>query len=415
MRIVIYGINYSPELTGVGKYSGEMAEWLTSRGHEVHVVTAPPYYPQWRIGDGYSNIWSKDKNKSHEPTLNNSNGVSVYRCPLWVPIRPSGYKRLFHLASFALSSFPVMLLQVLWRPHVVIVVEPSLLCSPCALLLARLVKGRAWLHVQDFELDAALDLGLIQVGLLRKWLLSIEQWLMKKFDRVSTISLRMLDKVVTKGVARSQSVLFLNWVDCSKVYPLTHVSPLRDTLGIASNEIVLLYSGNMGQKQGLEMIIFAARLLQSDTRLRFVMCGNGSAYESLRTMANDLVNIIWIPLQPVDQLNILLNAADIHLLPQTSDVADLVMPSKLTGILASGRPVIATANEGTEVWSVVQGHGISTRPGDVGAFVAAITKLAADELLRKEQGDSARRYAKENLDRASVLCEFEAELNRLVG
>jgi colanic acid biosynthesis glycosyl transferase WcaI len=414
MRIIIYGINYSPELTGVGKYSGEMAEWLASRGHEVRVVTAPPYYPQWRIRDEFSNTWSKEEKNYTEPVFNNGSGVLVYRCPLWVPARPSGYKRLLHLVSFALSSLPVMLSQVLWRPDVVVVVEPSLLCSPGALFLARLVRGRAWLHVQDFELDAALDLGLIRVGLLRKGLLLIEQWLMKRFDRVSTISVRMLDKLGTKGVAKSQSVLFLNWVDCSKVYPLTHVSPLRDTLGIASDEIVLLYSGNMGQKQGLEMIIAAARLLQADTRLRFVMCGEGSSYEKLRVLANGLVNIIWIPLQPVEQLNALLNLADIHLLPQHSAAADLVMPSKLTGILASGRPVIATATEGTEVWTLVEGKGLNTAPGDVDALVSAIRKLSEHPELRRQLGASARCYAEECLDRNQVLEQFEAKLMDLV-
>ena len=103
MRIVIYGINYSPELTGIGKYSGEMAEWLASRGHEVRVVTAPPYYPQWRIREGFSNIWSKEEKSYTDLTFNNGSGVLVYRCPLWVPEQPSGFKRLLHLASFAFS------------------------------------------------------------------------------------------------------------------------------------------------------------------------------------------------------------------------------------------------------------------------------------------------------------------------
>lgn len=413
MRIVIYGINYSPELTGVGKYSGEMVEWLASRGHEVRVVTAPPYYPQWRIRDGFANTWSKEKANHTALALNDRSGALIYRCPLWVPARPSGIKRLLHLISFALSSLPVMLSQVLWRPDVVVVVEPSLFCSPGALLLARLVRAKTWLHVQDFEIDAALDLGLIRVGLLRKGLLLIERWLMKRFDRVSTISVRMLDKLGFKGVARSQAVLFPNWVDCSKVYPLNHVSPLRDTFGIAPDEVVLLYSGNMGQKQGLEMIIAAARLLHADTRLRFVMCGEGSAYETLRTLAAGLGNMIWIPLQPLEQLNLLLNLADIHLLPQHSAAADLVMPSKLTGILASGRPVIATATEGTEIWSLVQGKGINTPPGDVEALVSAIRKLSEHPELRQQLGASARRYAQECLDRNKVLEQFEANLVEL--
>ena len=98
MRFVVYAINYRPELTGIGKFSGEMAEWLVAKGHEVRVVTAPPYYPQWRVLGHY---------RSWHYRRESLNGVKVWRCPLWVPSRPSGLKRILHLASFALSSFPV--------------------------------------------------------------------------------------------------------------------------------------------------------------------------------------------------------------------------------------------------------------------------------------------------------------------
>ncbi len=111
MRILIYGINYAPELTGIGKYTGEMAEWLAKQGHEVRMVTAPPYYPAWRVADGYSR-WKY----THERL----DGVVVWRCPLYVPANPSGLKRLSHLASFALSSLPVMIRQIFWKPDVVL-------------------------------------------------------------------------------------------------------------------------------------------------------------------------------------------------------------------------------------------------------------------------------------------------------
>jgi len=178
VKILIHGINFAPELTGIGKYSGEMAEWLAERGHDVRVVTAPPYYPQWRIAEGYANRWGREQ----------CGNLGVYRCPLWVPARPSGLKRLLHLASFAVSSFPIMLSQCFWRPDVVMVVEPALMCAPQALLVARLSGARGWLHVQDFEVDVAFDLGMIRDGWLRKFVSGIEQWLMRRFDRISTLS-----------------------------------------------------------------------------------------------------------------------------------------------------------------------------------------------------------------------------------
>jgi colanic acid biosynthesis glycosyl transferase WcaI len=308
-----------------------------------------------------------------------------------------------------------MLLQVRWRPDVVLVVEPPLFCAPIAALTARLSRGRAWLHVQDFEVDAAFDLGLLQSQRLRRVVLAVERWVMQRFDKVSTISGRMLQRLEAKGVTDSQRVSFPNWVDTDLIYPMKHPSPFRDELGIGPQDVVALYSGNMGQKQGLEIVIEAARILASEDNVRFVMCGQGAAYARLREMAEGLANIIWIPLQPMERLNELLNLADIHLLPQSADAADLVMPSKLTGMLASGRPVVATAAEGTEVWSVVEGRGINTLPGDVSAFVDGMLSLARSPERRAALGQSGRAYAEEYLGRDKVLERFEAELLRLVG
>lgn len=409
MKIVIHGINYSPELTGIGKYSGEMAEWLAYRGHKVRVVSAPPYYPQWQIGEGYSAyLYRKEKVIDFPDPI-------VYRCPLWVPSKPSGLKRILHLISFAISSLPIMLLQVFRQPDVVLVVEPSLFCSPAALLAARLARGKAILHVQDFELDAAFNMGLIRSQWLRRFVMSVEQWLMRRFDRVSTISGRMMQRLESKGVGEGKRMFFPNWVDTNLIYPMSSPSSFREELRIAKDEVVLLYSGNMGQKQGLELIIESARLLEPDIHVRFVMCGQGAAYESLRRMAEGLQNITWLPLQPLGRLNDLLNLADVHLLPQRADAADLVMPSKLTGMLASGRPVIATAVKGTEIWSVVEGRGINTPPGDVKEFLEAIRLFVQNPEKRIHLGQNGRKYAEEYLSTDTVLERFEKELLLLTG
>jgi colanic acid biosynthesis glycosyl transferase WcaI len=424
VKIVIHGINYAPELTGTGKYSGEMAEWLASRAHDVRVVTAPPYYPQWQVGQGYAAYQYKKEVcraslacASHVPGESGRNDecgkLVVYRCPLWIPSKQSGLRRIIHLASFALSSFPVMLAQVFRRPDIVLVVEPPLFCSPAAILAARLAGGKAILHVQDFEVDAAFDMGLLRSQWLRRAVLTVERWLLRRFDKVSTISGRMLQRLDSKGVAADKQMLFPNWVDIDLIHPMRDTSPFRDELAIERGDVVLLYSGNMGQKQGLELIIESARLLEPDSHVRFVLCGQGAAYESLRSMADGLQNIQWLPLQPLEKLNELLNLADIHLLLQRADAADLVMPSKLTGMLASGRPVIATAAEGTEVWSVVEGRGINTPPGDVEAFSAAIRTLVDNADERVRLGQNGRKYAEENLSTDAVLEKFESELLEL--
>ena len=192
MRVLILGINFYPEPTSTGKYTGELAAYLSQQGYQVRVVTAPPYYPHWRVAAGYhAGCYTRESWQ----------GVEIRRCPLWVPRRPTGLTRLLHLASFALSCIPVLTGQIKWKPQVVLCVAPTLMNAPGALLLSRRCKAKSWLHLQDFELDAALGLGLLPGG---RWLARlvgwVERFLLNKFDRVSTISGRMLARLADKGV-----------------------------------------------------------------------------------------------------------------------------------------------------------------------------------------------------------------------
>jgi len=406
VKILILSLNYTPELTGVGKYSGEMAEWLVSKGHKVRIVTALPYYPMWCVSEDY-NSW-----RYHREFLGD---IDVWRCPLWVPSKPSGLKRILHLVSFALSSFPVMLFQIFWRPDTVLVVEPPLFCSPVTLIVSWLCRARSWLHVQDFEIDAAFDLGVLSSPKLRRIVSKMEHWLMSQFDRVSTISDQMMLQLDAKNVSPEKQVLFPNWVDIAHIYPIEFPSTFRKTLSIPEQNIIFLYSGNMGEKQGLEIVIEAARQLGGYEDITFVMCGQGAAYSRLRNLADGLENIRWLPLQPLEKLNDLLNMADVHLLPQKADAADLVMPSKLTGMLASGRPVLATAFEGTQIAKVLELSGVVVPPENVDLFVAAMLNLAENVEQRQQLGKNARDYAVKFLGRDAVLARFEESLLKCIS
>jgi colanic acid biosynthesis glycosyl transferase WcaI len=409
MRILLHGINFSPELTGIGKYTGDMAEWLAARGHAVRVVTAPPYYPAWRVGAGYRAwAWRRERRD-----FEGGGSLDVWRCPLWVPRRPGGLARLLHLASFALASLPVMLASAAWRPRRVWVVEPALMCAPQALLLARLCGARAWLHIQDFEVDAAFELGLLRGARKRAWVERIEGWLMRRFDSVSSISARMVERCVAKGVDAARARLFPNWVDLDAITPAAQSrgNALRAELGLADDTVVALYSGNMGAKQGLEVLAAAAAGLElAAPDLVFVLCGEGSARQMLIDQCANLSNVRFLPLQPLERLSELLTMADIHLLPQRADAADLVMPSKLTGMLASARPVVAGAHPGTALADVVAGCGVVVAPEDGAAMAAAIAALAADPARRRALGGAGREHARQHLDRASVLARFEQDL-----
>ncbi|MBS1209297.1 MAG: glycosyl transferase group 1 [Proteobacteria bacterium] len=490
MKIVVYGINFAPELTGIGKYTGEMADWLAAQGHEVRVVTAPPYYPAWKVDAPYSayrykvqdgplglkgaSLQGSSKPCSAEgAALQPRSGdleaakprlatYKVWRCPLWVPGKVSGAKRLVHLASFALTSLPVMLRQVFWRPDVVWMAAPALMCAPGAWLTARLSGAKAVIHIQDYEVDAAFQLGLLKSPLARRFALWCERTLLRGFDVVSTISGRMVELAKDKGVAAEKVVFFPNWVDLAAITPgdLSEGQRLRDVdvaptnarvasgyrveLGIPVDAVVALYSGNMGMKQGLEVLPAAAALCAEQASLKmqdasckegmrafgavdstcnlkldtcysglpppvfFVFCGQGAGKAVLDAACEGLANVRLLPLQPFERLGELLTMADIHLLPQRADAADLVMPSKLTGMLASARPVVATAQPGTELADVVANCGLVVEPENPQAVAEAVLWLAGDAELRARLGAAGRAYAEQYLDREVVLGRYWA-------
>lgn len=394
VKILIYSANYAPEPTGIGKYSGEMAEWLAAQGHEVRVVAAPPYYPAWKLAEGYA--WPPYRHERHGP-------VRVWRAPLWVPAAPGGLTRVLHLLTFALSSAPVMLRQAFWRPDVVLTVAPAFVCAPMGWLTARLSGGKAWLHVQDFEVDVAFKMGLLKGQTSRRFVRWVESKIFRRFDAVSSISARMLDHLSLKGVKPERVRFFPNWVDIDAVRPIKGHSSYRAELGIAPDAVVALFSGTLGNKQGLMVIPEAARRLANRADIVFVICGDGVMKTSIETATADLPNVRLLPLQPVERLGDLLGLADIHLLPQSPEAEDLVLPSKLSGMVSSGRPVIATCREGTEIAHVVSQCGVVVPPEDGAALARAISDLADQPDTRRDLGTRARRYAEDNLARDSVL------------
>lgn len=414
MKILLYGLNFAPEPVGIGKYSGELACWLTQHGHQVRVITAPPYFPAWQVQPTHLNRYQ----------LEFLDGVRIRRCPLWVPLRPTGFTRLLHLASFALSSFPVVLAQCRWQPDVVISVAPAFFCAPGALLLRRLCGSstRAWLHIQDFELDAAFELGMLRGRLLRRLAEGLEERTLRSFQVVSTISQAMRERLMAKGVALERTQLLPNWVDLAAIQPQSaqqrEANPYRRKLGIGPQQLVLLYSGSMNRKQGLELLVEVIRLLSvspaAQLELVWLLAGEGPSKADLQQATADMPHVHVLPLQPSECLNDWLNAADIHLLPQRGSAADLVLPSKLLGMIASGRPVIASSPPGTELAALAEQAGLCVPPEDPHAFAEAVRQLAQDPALRSAKGAAARQLAESRFGREAVLQQMERILTGLL-
>ncbi len=405
MKILVYGINYSPELTGIGKYTGEMVEWLARQGHEVRVITAPPYYPEWQVGKHYSS-WRYRREEG---------AATVWRCPLYVPKQPSTLKRLIHLGSFALSSFFPLMAQRRWKPDRIIGVVPTLFCTPGMRLLGKLSGARTLLHIQDYEVDAMLGLGMAgkgKGGKVARLASAFERSGLHNVDYVSTISRSMMNKAQEKGVAAEKVIFFPNWSEVARFRDVTpaDVAALRAQLGLAEAHKIVLYSGNIGEKQGLENVIDAAAAL-SDKPWQFVIVGQGGGKARLEKMARErgLQNIQFFPLQSYDALPALLKMADCHLVVQKRGAADAVLPSKLTNILAVGGNAVITAEAHTELGQLctsLPGIAVCVEPESVPALVAGIEQA----LTMPKENTVARDYAERTIEKENVLSQFIADI-----
>jgi colanic acid biosynthesis glycosyl transferase WcaI len=395
LRILVYGLNFAPEPTGVGHYTGDMCAWLAGNGHEIAVVTSCPYYPHWRRDPAYHRwLWTRER----------CHGAAVTRCPLWVPRAPTAAKRIAHLLSFALTSAPAVLLAARrFRPDVVFVVEPTSFCAPVALLAGRLAGATTWLHVQDIELGAADRLGLLDGHTWPARLFArIYSRLLGAFDQVTTLSERMRATLAQFGRTEEEIALFPNWVDTSHIRP-TDASDMRAELGIGPDQSVLLYAGNLGEKQSVDVLLDTARHVNRLGHAKLVIVGQGARRDALAAILADNRQVILRPPVAEERLPALLSAADIHLLPQRPGVTRFVFPSKLAPMMSSGRPIVAQADSDCALPSILAGCGLVTNPHDRAAFLAAIDRLVGDKALRLTLGSNARRKAELMYDRSAVL------------
>ncbi|WP_136444018.1 glycosyltransferase, partial [Pacificoceanicola onchidii] len=231
---------------------------------------------------------------------------------------------------------------------------------------------------------------------------------------VSSISQPMLAKLRAKGVRKERVVEFRNWADLERVQPLTGPSPMKAELGIDTPHVAL-YSGNLANKQGLEILPELARRLSHRADLTIAVCGDGPMRARLEELAKDLPMLRFFPLQPVEKLSDLLGMADVHLLPQIAGAADLLLPSKLTNMLASGRPVVATADAGTALAEEVDGCGYNVPPGDAEAMARAVETLLDAPEERAVLGTAARTRAMERWDMGATLARVKGQLEALAG
>ncbi len=372
-KILIHGINFFPEFIGVGKYTGELAFFLAGRGHDVEVVAAPPHYPGWTVKAPYK-PWRYQREAI--------GAVNVWRCPILAMPNGGGLWRALAPLSFAALAAPFVFARILLRrPDVVVCVEPTLFSAPAALLAGKLVGATTVLHVQDLEIDAAFGVSHLRGDRLRGLAERLERALLRAFDRTVTISHKMREALVARGAPPASALVVRNWVDLNAIFPLPADRPnrFRRELGLVG-KFVALYAGHIGAKQALHVVLEAARLCRDRQDLHFVVAGEGPKKAALMERFAELPNVSFLPLQPDDRFNELLALADLHLLPQDKGVADLVLPSKLGGMLASGRPILAMVEPATELALVLEDAALLTPTGDFAAFAEGVKRAAASDL-----------------------------------
>jgi colanic acid biosynthesis glycosyl transferase WcaI len=405
MKILIYGINYTPELTGIGKYTGEMGAWLAKNDNEVDVITAMPYYPQWEKASSYKGkIWLTEYIA----------GARVKRCPLYVPKNVTGVTRMIHEFSFLLSS-SFYWIKALFRSYDVIITPyPPLIIGFWPFIYKIFYPKATWVfHIQDLQVDAARELGLIKNQKLLLVLTKLELFWLKKADRISSISQGMKTRILDKGVPKEKYIMLPNWAETEIVKPMTKEMSMRQELNIGEEKKVVLYSGNLGEKQGVDMIIDAAATFNQPDVL-FVIAGEGAAKVRLQEYAHkkNVSNVLFLPLQPYSKLASFLAIADIHLVLQKKSAADLVLPSKFMSILSAGGVAIVTAEKNTSLYEMIHEHQLAhiCEPDNTTAFIDLLkTSLNQNNSMISV---CAREFAEVNLSIDAILKGFQQELTK---
>lgn len=404
MRVIVWGINYAPEFTGIAPHSVALCEFLRGVGHEVEMVTSFAYYPTWQKRP-------EDRGELYRTDL--VNGVPVHRCWHFVPTKVSALKRILHEGSFVFTS--TLRVLSLARPDVYVVVSPPLLLGVAAWFAGKFKHSPFVFHVQDMQPDAAVGLGMLKPNWFTRALYGLEACAYRHAARVSGITQGMLKTFRRKGVPEAKLVYFPNAIDLKSDEPAPVRGEFRKRHGFAENEFLAVYAGNLGVKQGLEVLLQTAPLLR-DQRIRLLICGDGAQREVLAARARELnlPNFSMLPLQADRDYRALLVDADLCFITQQAGAGNSFFPSKLLGLLAESRPVVTVAAPECELaLSLAEGNfGVNIPPGRPQELADLLDALANDPSRLAEYGAAGRRYV-EQFAKGRVFRNFLEELGRV--
>ena len=405
MKIIIWGINYAPEPTGIAPYNVALCQFLHAGGHEVRMLTSFPYYPAWK---------KRPSDRRRLYRTDNHAGVPVHRCWHYVPHQVSSLKRIIHEATFV--AFSALRFLTLPSPDVIVVVSPPLLLGAAAWLATRVKRTPFVFHVQDLQPDAAAGLGMLKNIWLIRTLYWLEKFAYAKAARISGIMPAMLEAFRRKRVPEAKLLEFPNGTNLPDPAAFPPRGQFRRRNDFAADDFIALYSGNIGMKQGLEILIDAAQHIRN-ARIKIVICGEGAQKQTLAQRATKLglTNVLLLPLQSENEYQEMLVDADLCLITQQKATGNCFFPSKLLTTLAYAKPVLSVADSQSELaLAGCKGEfGINIATNDPATLASEIERIVAQPLRLTEMGRSGRRFVTQ-FEFPSVLRSFEKQLNSLV-
>ena len=386
MRLLILSPHFRPDTAPTGEVVSAITHGLTGRGHEVHVVTSLPWYRNHSVEQDWKG----------RPIRRGIYGLAtvtrLYPFPTDkgnLASRALGFLGLTGLATVAglVARGPF---------HGILAVSPPLTFGLAGWLLARRHRCPLVFNVQDVFPDAAVEVGALRSPIGIRFFRWLERTTYRRSDAITVLSEELAANVRAKvsGNRHPQIRVIPNFVDVEAIRPMSRFTEYRSELGIGDRTVVM-YAGNLGHSQSLDLVVEAARQHRYRRDLVYVINGGGVRFDELLAMSRDLPNLEVVGYQPVERVVEVLATADVHLVLLRAGLTASSVPSKTYSVLAAGRPLIASVDEGSEVERVVAeaGAGLTVPPDDVAALLAAIERLAGNPAERQVMGERGRQWA----------------------
>lgn len=386
--VLILSNYYHPEPTGSAPPISDLSFWFAENGADVKVLTARPSYPLGRVFEGY---------RSGERDVETFRGVKTRRLAAHVAANRGLVGRLRGELSFLMAAIAARAAGRTAPAQHVICVCPSTFTVAAAPLFRRR-GGRLLCIVHDIQSGLAAALGFGLGGFAVRGLRAFEAWAINRCDVVLALSEGMRAELLRLGVKRPIVV----------IPPQVDVREITPSPEPAATPPRLVYSGNLGRKQGLDQVLdLAEELLRRGAEAQILIRGEGSERPELEALAarRNLTNVVFADLARREDLSRAFAEGLIHLVPQNPDGASFAVPSKVFSIMAAERCFVATARPGTPLWTIAEesGGGVCTEPYDPAALADAVTTLLANPQRRRQMGASGRGYVEEKVDR-EVVC-----------